>query len=155
MLPDWRRNMCVQGRGLSLFTWWVLDVVDLCLNSSGRQKVGIGKISYFHYYNNNNNNNKVFESQTSWGRLELKPSRSNQGSGTWIAVFKHSYLRLSLWVYSILSSLILLHLSKSTLVFLCLSSRYYPDLGFHYAILVTSCTEEKLEKHAYCSKKNL
>ena len=30
----------------------------------------------------NNNNNKAFKSQTSWGRLELKPSRSNQGSGT-------------------------------------------------------------------------
>ena len=39
-------------------------------------------------YNNNNNNNKAFKSQTSWGRLELKPSRSNQGSGTWIAVFQ-------------------------------------------------------------------
>ena len=37
---------------------------------------------------NNNNNNKVFKSQTSWGRLELKPSRSNQSSGTWIAVFQ-------------------------------------------------------------------
>ena len=24
-----------------------------------------------------NNNNKAFKSQTSWGRLELKPSRSN------------------------------------------------------------------------------
>ena len=34
------------------------------------------------YNNNNNNNNKAFKSQTSWGRLELKPSRSNQGSGT-------------------------------------------------------------------------
>ena len=32
--------------------------------------------------NNNNNNNKAFKSQTSWGRLELKPNRSNQGSGT-------------------------------------------------------------------------
>ena len=31
---------------------------------------------------NNNNNNKAFKSQTSWGRLELKPIRSNQGSGT-------------------------------------------------------------------------
>ena len=38
--------------------------------------------------NNNKNNNKAFKSQTSWGRLELKPSRSNQGSGTWIAVFQ-------------------------------------------------------------------
>ena len=36
----------------------------------------------------NNNNNKAFKSQTSWGRLELKPSRSHQGSGTWIAVFQ-------------------------------------------------------------------
>jgi len=36
--------------------------------------------------NNNNNNNKAFKSQTSWGRLELKPIRSNQGSGTRIAV---------------------------------------------------------------------
>jgi len=26
----------------------------------------------------NNNNNKAFKSQTSWGRLELNPSRSNQ-----------------------------------------------------------------------------
>ena len=32
--------------------------------------------------NNNNNNNKAFKSQTSWGRLELKPNRNNQGSGT-------------------------------------------------------------------------
>ena len=32
--------------------------------------------------NNNNNNNKAFKSQTSWGRLELKPNRSNQGSDT-------------------------------------------------------------------------
>jgi len=31
---------------------------------------------------NNNNNNKAFKSQTSWGMLELKPIRSNQGSGT-------------------------------------------------------------------------
>ncbi|XP_066400332.1 kinetochore protein NUF2 homolog isoform X2 [Miscanthus floridulus] len=31
---------------------------------------------------NNDNNNKAFKSQTSWGRLELKPSRSNQGSST-------------------------------------------------------------------------
>ena len=38
--------------------------------------------------NNNKNNNKAFKSQTSWGRLELKPNRSNQGSGTWIAVFQ-------------------------------------------------------------------
>ena len=38
--------------------------------------------------NHNNNNNKVFKSQTSWGRLELKPSRSHQGSGTWIAIFQ-------------------------------------------------------------------
>ena len=29
-----------------------------------------------------------FKSQTSFGRLELKPSRTNQGSGTWIAVFQ-------------------------------------------------------------------
>ena len=35
-----------------------------------------------------NNNNKAFKSETSWSRLELKPSRSNQGSGTWIAVFQ-------------------------------------------------------------------
>ena len=35
-----------------------------------------------------NNNNKAFKSQTSWGRLELKPSRSNQGSGTWIVIFQ-------------------------------------------------------------------
>jgi len=34
----------------------------------------------------NNNNNKAFKYQTSWGRLELKPSRSNQGSGTKIAL---------------------------------------------------------------------
>ena len=34
------------------------------------------------------NNNKAFKFQTSWGRLELKPSRSNQGSGTWIAIFQ-------------------------------------------------------------------
>ena len=34
------------------------------------------------------NNNKAFKSQTSWGRLELKPSRSNQGLGTWIVVFQ-------------------------------------------------------------------
>ena len=33
-------------------------------------------------------NNKAFKSQTSWGRLELKPSRSNQGSAMWIAVFQ-------------------------------------------------------------------
>jgi len=32
--------------------------------------------------NNNYNNNKAFKSQTSWCRLELKPNRSNQGSGT-------------------------------------------------------------------------
>ena len=38
--------------------------------------------------NNNNNNNKAFKSQISWGRLELKSSRSNQGSGTGIAVFQ-------------------------------------------------------------------
>ena len=37
---------------------------------------------------NYNNNNKTFKSQTSRGRLELKPIRSNQGSGTWIAVFQ-------------------------------------------------------------------
>ena len=36
----------------------------------------------------NNNNNKDFKSQTSCGRLELKPSRSNQGSSMWIAVFQ-------------------------------------------------------------------
>ena len=36
----------------------------------------------------NNNNNKTFKSQTSWGRLELKPSRSNQGSSMWIVVFQ-------------------------------------------------------------------
>ena len=48
-------------------------------------------------------------------------------------VSRNSYLRLSLWVYSILSSLLLLPLPKSTSVFLCLSSRYYPGLGFHYA----------------------
>ena len=41
---------------------------------------------HVQYYNNNNN--KAFKSQTSWGRLELKPNRSNQGSGTWIAVFQ-------------------------------------------------------------------
>ena len=35
-----------------------------------------------------NNNNKAFKSQTSWGRLELKTNRSNQGSGMWIAVFQ-------------------------------------------------------------------
>ena len=35
-----------------------------------------------------NNNNKAFKSQTSWSRLELKPSRSNQGPGTWIAIFQ-------------------------------------------------------------------
>ena len=101
---------------------------------------------YPEILNINNNNNKAFKSQTSWGRVELKPSISNQGSGTWIAVFqallskaksssKHSYLRLSLWVYSILSSLLLLPLPKSTSVFLCLSSRYYPGLGFHYALV--------------------
>ena len=39
-------------------------------------------------YNNNNNNNKAYKSQTSWGRLELKPSRSNQCSGTRIVVFQ-------------------------------------------------------------------
>jgi len=33
-------------------------------------------------------NNKAVKSETSWDRLELKPSRSNQGSGTWIAVFE-------------------------------------------------------------------
>jgi len=37
--------------------------------------------------NKNNNNNKAFKSQTSWGRLELKPSKSNQGLGTWITFF--------------------------------------------------------------------
>ena len=63
----------------------------------------------------NNNNNKAYKFQTSWGRLELKPSRSNQGSGTWIVVF------------------LLLPLPKLTSVFLCLSSCYYPGLGFHYA----------------------
>ena len=47
--------------------------------------------------------------------------------------FKHSCVRLSLWVYSILSSLLLLPLPKSTSVFLSLSSRYYPGLGFQYA----------------------
>jgi len=48
---------------------------------------------------------------------------------------KNYYLRLSLWVYYILSSLLLLPLPKSTSVFLCLSSHYYPGLGFHYASL--------------------
>ena len=43
-------------------------------------------VSYTCWYNNNNN--KTFKSQTSWDRLELKPSRSNQGSGTWITVFQ-------------------------------------------------------------------
>ena len=27
---------------------------------------------------NNNNNNKAIKSQTSWGRLELKPNRNNR-----------------------------------------------------------------------------
>ena len=44
------------------------------------------------------------------------------------AFFKHA-------IYSILSSLLLLPLSKLTLVFLCLSSHYYPGLGFHYALV--------------------
>ena len=35
----------------------------------------------------NNNNNKAFKSQTSWGRLELKPNRSNQDSGTSLGIF--------------------------------------------------------------------
>ena len=39
-------------------------------------------------YDDNDNNNKAFKSQTSWGRLELKSSRSNQGSCSWIAVFQ-------------------------------------------------------------------
>ena len=34
-----------------------------------------------------NNNNSSFQSQTSWGRLELKPIISRHGSGTWIANF--------------------------------------------------------------------
>ena len=85
------------------------------------------------YYKTETKIRPAFKSQTSWGRLELKPSRSNQGSGTWIVFSKNFYLRLSLWVYTILSSLLLLPLPKSTSVFLCLSSRYYPGFGFHYA----------------------
>lgn len=33
------------------------------------------------------NNSNSFQSQTSWGRLELKPIISRHGSGTWIANF--------------------------------------------------------------------
>ena len=77
--------------------------------------------------------NKVFKSQTSWGTLELKHNRSNQGSSTWIAVFQELLSKAKSLAYSILSSLLLLPLSKSTSIFLCLSSRYYPALGFHYA----------------------
>ena len=39
-------------------------------------------------YKNIYSNNKAFKSQTSRGRLELKPNRSNQGSGTWITVLQ-------------------------------------------------------------------
>ena len=46
------------------------------------QQVTEAKVAIKQQQHNNNNNNKAFKSQTSWGRLELKPTRSNQGSGT-------------------------------------------------------------------------
>ena len=90
------------------------------------QKLCVACIQY-------NNNNKAFKSQTSWGRLELKPSRNNQGSGMWIVIFQALLSKAkSLGIFHPFKSP-LLSLPKSTSVFLCLSSRYYPSLGFHYA----------------------
>jgi hypothetical protein len=42
---------------------------------------------------------------------------------------------LNLWVYSILSSPLLLPLFMLTLVFLCLSFHCYHALGSHYALM--------------------
>lgn len=47
----------------------------------------------------------------------------------------HSYIRLNLWVYFILPSLLLLSLSMSTLAFPGLSSHCYDVLGWHYALV--------------------
>jgi hypothetical protein len=47
----------------------------------------------------------------------------------------HSDSRLNLWVYSILSSLLLLPLPMSILVFLFLSSHCYSVLGSHYLLV--------------------
>ena len=52
------------------------------IRAKEKLKVHCCCIGVHHYNNNNNNNNKAFKSQTNWGRLELKPNRSNQGSGT-------------------------------------------------------------------------
>jgi hypothetical protein len=46
----------------------------------------------------------------------------------------HTYSRLNLWLYPILSSVPLLPLSMLTLIFLFLSSHYYRILGSHYTL---------------------
>uniref|UniRef100_A0A0A9DSG9 Uncharacterized protein n=1 Tax=Arundo donax TaxID=35708 RepID=A0A0A9DSG9_ARUDO len=59
----------------------------------------------------NNNNNKAFQSQTSWGRLEMKPIRSRKpihDFGTWIANF-HAPL-------SIASSLVIFQSFRSLFI---------------------------------------
>ena len=67
-----------------------------------------------------NNNNKAFQSQASWGRLELKPNRKVQARGQLFS--NHSNSRLSLWIYSIILRLLLLPISMLILALSCLSS---------------------------------
>ena len=47
-------------------------------------------VSFHLIFQFSTNNNKAFKSQTSWGRLELKPSRSNQGSGNSVFTTYHT-----------------------------------------------------------------
>jgi hypothetical protein len=72
--------------------------------------------------------------QVNWSRLELKNTieHTNQGAGTWIVVSHALLTRLNLWIYLILSSLILMHLPMSTLV-----SHYYHALRSDYTLEVS------------------
>ena len=69
-----------------LIAWSICTVCNGCIFTD--VDLDTCKAITWMKYSTNNNNNKAFKSQTSWGRLELKPSRNNQGSGTWIAVFQ-------------------------------------------------------------------
>lgn len=67
-------------------------------------------------------------------RIKNPTEPTSQNSGTQIAVFQHSYLRLNLQVYLILSSLVLLSLLNPHINSdLPLSSHCCRALGFHYA----------------------